>query len=244
VSTPASAEAALVAAHIEAQARLRTVAAAAAAGAWTGLPGYDAADVARFLALVVPLVRAAQRQSVALTAAYLARAIDRPVFGVDAANIIESVRGGVPAGTVYRRPFVTVWSALGDHTPYEDAVAQGLHRVTSSVATDVQLAMTHTLREVGESQDLILGYRRVPDAGACAFCVLVAGRRYLTSDLMEIHNRCGCGVSVVTAANRGDFTGKRENDLALPAGVAVHAHGELGPVLGSPDDAFTSASDF
>jgi hypothetical protein len=51
---------------------------------------------------------------------------------------------------------------------------------------------------------------------------------------MPVHNRCGCGVDVITAANRGQFTGKPSNDLSVTRdGVtaAVREHGELGPVL-------------
>jgi hypothetical protein len=99
--------------------------------------------------------------------------------------------------------------------------------------------MRQTLVAVGEQDPTILGYQRVPDAGACAFCRLVAGQRYRTDQLMPLHNHCGCGVDVITADNRAGFTGKPENDLSKP-GVAVNDHGELGPVLGDPAHTFTA----
>lgn len=242
-ATPAPAQAtALAQAHIEAERRLRLIAARAIANAWQALGSYDEPDVARFLQIALPLVEAAQRQSVNLTTAYLARAIDRPAVGLDIAALIAGLRGGTAPSVVYRRPFVTVWSALADHKPYPDAVRTGMARATAAVETDVQLAMTHTLREVGSRESLILGYRRVPDATACEFCRLIAGRRYLTEDLQPVHAHCGCGVDVITDANRGDFTGNAENDLAIE-GVAVRQHGELGPVLVSPDHAFTGPDD-
>ncbi len=245
-------------AHIAAQTALQAIAVAGVAAAWDSLPHYDDANVPAFLARVVPLILAAQVQSVALTNAFLARVMRRPPLGLDVSQLTgAAIRRATPAviqaaglpmnattvppDVVYRRPFVDVWSALAKQTPWIDAVAAGRERATGTAAMDVQNAMRHTLRAVGESDDLILGYRRVPDADACPFCRLIAGRRYLTADLMEVHPRCRCGVDVITEANRGDFTGKRENDLAITRGgitAAVADHGELGALLVDGDHDF------
>ncbi len=255
-------------AHIAANTRLQEIAATAAAAAWLGLGSYDEEDVPRFLARVVPVILAAQRQSVVLTVAFLARAIGRRPAAVDVTQLVgaairtatpeviaASQRGGlalasdatgVPPEVVYRRPFVAVWSDLSKGTPWADAVNAGRERVEATAAFDAQNAMRHTLRAVGEADDLILGYRRVPDSDACDFCKLIAGRRYLTSDLMEVHPRCQCGVDIITAENRGDFTGKRENDLAITRdGVtaAVVTHGELGALLVNGAHGFTGLDD-
>lgn len=226
-------------AHIEAQARLRAVTVQVVASAWDRLPNYDEESVAPFLALVVPFVLVAQRQSVALTTAFLARALRRSPAGVDVSRLVgAAIRNGTAPEVVYRRPFVQVWSALKDHTPYETAVAAGRERAMGAAAMDVQNTMRHTLRLVGDADPLILGYQRVPDSDACPFCILISGRRYRTDQLLEVHPRCGCGVDVITESNRGDFTGDRESDLALPAGVAVADHGELGALLVSPGQHF------
>jgi hypothetical protein len=269
-------------AHIAANTRLQEIAATAAAAAWLGLGSYDEEDVPRFLARVVPVILAAQRQSVALTVAFLASAIGRRPAPVQVEQLVgaairtatpeviaASQRGGlalapdatgVPPQIVYRRPFVGVWNALGEGTPWADAVDAGRERVAGTAAFDVQNAMRHTLRAVGEADDLILGYRRVPDSDACPLCVLAAGRRYRTGVLMEIHTRCKCGIEVVTAANRGDFFGKAENDLAITPGdevirivkhgatpnepgLAVVRHGELGALLVADGDHFTDELD-
>lgn len=222
-------------AHIAAQERLRTLTANTAAAAWDHLPNYDEESVAPFLAVMVPLVLAAQRRSVALTRAFLARVTQAPPVDITVDDAVgAAIRAGTEPQTVYRRPFVQVWTALQNHSPWVDAVAAGRERVMGSAAMDVQNSMRHTLRLVGQADDTILGYRRVPDADACVFCKLIAGRRYLTSELQPVHPRCGCGVDVITAANRGDFTGKRQNDLRVTRdGVtaAVVDHGELGPLL-------------
>lgn len=148
------------------------------------------------------------------------------------------VRNGTAPVEVYQRPFVTVWTALKAGTRFEDAVAAGLARATGSAAMDVQLTMRSTLTDIGSRDDLILGFERVPDGDACDFCVLVAGQRYTTADLMPVHNHCGCGVDIITAENRGDFTGKTGNDLSMPAAVSIAEHGELGPLLVGADHHF------
>jgi hypothetical protein len=226
----------LARAHILSQERLRALVVAAAGRIWGGLPGYDRQNIDEWLSGILPVVAAAQRQSIALTDAYLARALERQPLGIDPADASgAAVRAGTPPEQVYRRPFVTVWTALQGGTQWEDAVHSGLARATSTAATDVQLSMRRTLQIVGEEDELILGYQRVTDGDACAFCRLVAGQRYHTSQLMPIHNHCGCGVDVITGEQRPDFTGQLDNDR-----VAVREHGEMGPVLVDPAQAFTS----
>lgn len=232
---------ALAEAHIAGQARLRTIAAAAAASAWNSLPGYDEEHVDQWLSTIVPLIAATQRQSVALTEAFIARSIRRQPLGISPDKILGELRGGIDPAEVYRRPFVTVWSALGNGKEWQAAVAAGLARTTATAATDVQLAMRDTLRVVGEADDLVVGYQRVPDGGACEFCQLVAGQRYRTDQLMPIHAHCGCGVDVITRANRRGFTGNADNDLSVTRGdvtAEVREHGELGPVLVNADHHF------
>jgi hypothetical protein len=237
----------LAQAHIAGQQQIRSFAAAAVAGAWTALPHHDESNVPTFLNTVVPVVAAAQRASVTLTEAYLARSIGRQPVGVNIDDLIGSaVRNGTPPSEVYRRPFVTVWSALKDGKPYTDAVHAGLARATTAAETDVQLSMRQTLTAVGQSDRVILGYRRIPDATACEFCRLVAGQRYRTDQLMPIHPHCGCSVGVITAENRHEFHGNPKNDLSVigdGVNAAVVQHGELGPLLVDGTQKFTSEAD-
>lgn len=235
---------ALAEAHITAQERLRALVAGAAVSIWKDLPGYDEEHVDEWLTRVLPVIAASQRQSVALTEAFLARTLGRQPLGILADEIIgAAARAGAAPETVYRRPFVTVWTALGNGTQWDAAVNAGLARAKSTAATDVQLAMRGTLAAVGNADPAIVGYQRVPDAAACAFCRLVSGQRYRTDQLMPIHSHCGCGVDVITAENRGGFTGTRENDLTVTSSEGVTAevrnHGELGPVLVNGDHDFT-----
>lgn len=227
---------ALVRAHILGEQRLRRIVTGAVARAWRSLPAYNEADVDEWLLRVLPLVAGAQRQSVALTEAYLARSLDRRPIGINPAKLIGSaVRNGTPPEDVYRRPFVTLWSSLADGKGFEAATAAGLARATSTAAMDVQLAARATFGAVQGADDGVYGYQRVADGGACEFCQAVDGAYVKAGDAMALHNNCGCSLEPLTAPH--------PRAAKLPDGVAVHEHGELGPMLGSPDHDFTSITD-
>lgn len=222
----------LVSAHIEAQARLRGLVSRAVQGIWTGLPGYDEENVANWLARVVPVVLAGQRQSAALTDAFIARAMRRAPIGIKAETVTgAAARNGVAPQEIYRRPFVTVWTALGNGQALEQAVTAGLARARSTAAMDIQLASRSTLTAIEQADGDIRGWQRVADPGACEFCQQVDGAFVKSAAAMPLHNHCGCTLEPLTS---------RAGTSPVPDGVAVHMHGELGPVLTSPDHHFTS----
>lgn len=218
-------------AHIEALRRLRVITTSAVERIWRGLPSYDRENIDDWLAAVLPVIDTSRRTSAALTDAYLARALERQPLGLYG---LDQIRNGVDASEVYQRPFVTVWTALGAGTAWEAAVAQGLHRATSTAAMDVQLAFRATADAIGEADDGIYGYRRIPDGGACKFCLTVAGAYVKNAGAMPLHNHCGCGLEPLTEPHPLAAT--------VPSGVAVHEHGELGPVLADPAHDFTTAA--
>lgn len=226
---------------ITAKQRLQHIIAAAVAAAWNGLPHYDQEQVDQFLTAALPITAAANHQAVLLTEAFLAKALARPPVGVDAAQIIAGIRNGTTPAEVYHRSFVTVWAALGRGTPWAQAVKMGLDRATSAAATDVQLSFTHTLLAVGNADDQILGFERVPDDGACDFCIAASGQLYHSGDLMPLHNDCGCGVEPITAADTMANLPPAPSSFPGADGlqVAVRDHGELGPVLTNAADHFT-----
>lgn len=229
----------------EALARIRSATEGVVASAWDRLESYDADVVNDFIDDVVPIVGAAQAQAAVLTDAYLASAIGRAPIGIELDAVTgAAVRAGTPPEQVYARPFISVWTGLKNGRPWVDAVATGRARATSSATMDVALSTRAAASQIGELDDRIVGYQRVPDGSACDFCTLVAGQRYRTDDLMPLHNHCGCTVEPILASERGRFTGKDANDLDLPItrdGVtaAVREHGELGPLLVNGDQHFT-----
>jgi hypothetical protein len=249
--------------HIEAQRRLRVLAANGVSRIWQSLPGYDRQNIDEWLTRTLPLIAGAQRASVALTEAYLARELRRQPLGINPDDLIGAgVRNGTPPEVVYERPFVTVWTALQSGHAWADAVASGLARATSTAETDVQLAMRGTLREVGQLDDTIYGYERVPDGNACDLCLIASTQRYHVEDLMPIHNRCGCGVGVITDPEVGQIINReRYTDLKQRGAIskitdqrrraraedtataAIAEHGELGPVLVDGAQHFTTAAE-
>jgi hypothetical protein len=222
--------------HLQTQARLREIVAAAIATIWQGLGSYDERDVDRFVELAVPVVLAGQVQSVALTEAYIVRRLQLAPIGLDTSDLTgAAVRGGVALEEVYRRPFVNVWTALGKDEPWDAAVDAGEARATASAEMDVQLAHRASYGAIQRAEPRIKGYRRRANAGACSFCRLVNGAKVKRADAMPLHNRCGCGLDPILA---DDFTVS-----STPDGVAIHEHGELGPLLTDPAHDFTGPSD-
>jgi hypothetical protein len=246
-------------AHIVAQQRLRDLLTAAVLRAWDGLPGHDRADVDEWLTTVLPLVTGAQRQSAALTEAYIARALRRAPRGIPIGDVTgAAVRAGTTPEDVYTRPFITFWSALKNGDDFAAALAAGGARATNAAATDVQLTMRATAAETGSEDDDITGWERVPDGGACSLCLIASTQRYHSDDLMPIHAHCGCGVRPLTGdhghvINR-DLYGRlkaegeidkitrqraAQRDSPDPLEAEVVHHGELGPVLVDPAHHFT-----
>lgn len=221
----------LTRAHIEGQALIRRALGNAVRIVWSELPAYDRQNVDEWLARVLPIVDASQRRSASLTAGYLARSLERQPQGIDLGAVVgAAVRNGADPADVYSRPFVTLWTSLGKGADYADAVAAGLDRAMATAEMDVQLSARQTFALVQSETPAIRGYRRVANSGACKFCQMVDGAFVRKATAMALHNRCGCGLEPQLSRAPVD---------PLPEGVAVHAHGELGPLLGDPAHDFT-----
>lgn len=227
---------------------------------WEGLPAYNTGDVDRWLAQAVPIVGAGQRQAASLTDAYLARAMERQPLGISAAAVVgAAVRNGTPPEVEWRRPFVTLWTALRTGATYERAVATAWDRASAMAELDVQLSARATAREVGLRDPGIYGWRRVTDGDACELCEIASTQRYHRGDLMPIHARCGCTVAPLTSPSEqiidrqlyGELkasgaiarrTAQRQRARGLEPVAAVRRHGEVGPVLVDARDHFTDAA--
>lgn len=231
--------------QLEAQRRLRRFVASHIERAWRSLPDYEDNRQAQFLQAVIPVVVAAQRQSATVTDAYIARVMRRAPIGVPP-GVISNLRGVSPE-EVYTRPFKTLWTALGNGSLYDDAFSLALNRAMGTATADVQMAMRAASDYIEGADDNIYGYTRVANADACEFCSEVDGAYVKASDgfAFALHNNCGCSLEPNTEPHRGAVTlpdGTRVREFqygALNDRVAVRQHGELGPILGSPDHDFT-----
>lgn len=210
---------------------------------WGSLGDYRDADIDRFVAAVVPVVRAGQVRVGALTDAYLAR-VETAVLGDPVRplgiprDVVTDVRGVDPA-EVYRRPALELYMKLAAGVAFPAALAAARARAEELALSDLQLAKTHAAQFVLDANDNVSAYERVPDANACELCLGAVGEVYHSSDVMPIHARCGCDVSPIFDGQRG---GRQHRPEGVRASV-VHEHGELGPVLANAGDDFTGPDD-
>lgn len=259
--------AAATAAYLTATATLRTRLLAYVAAVYAAQGDYRDAAAAAFVASVVPAVQAAQQTMASLTSAYLAHLISSASGGSAApAGIpLEAVSRlrGIDAAEVYRRPYVQVWTDLSHGKPFDAAVVAGERRATNLAVTDLQLAKTHSAREVfsRNSPAAVIGYRRElgGDPHHCALCLLTSSRIYHKAELMPIHPGCSCSPMPVFAGERvpeldpatvHDAIRTQLGDKYVNASggnyrdiVVTHDHGELGPVLAVRGQQFTGPPD-
>lgn len=248
----------------------------AVAAQYQASPDYRAADAEAFAAQAAPVVQSGQEQMSTLTKVFLAlligymtgetaekisEALTSPLTG-PALLALDFARGlrGVDPAEVYQRPYREVWYALSRGVPFPEAVDEGRGRVAQLASTDVQLAKTHTAREVLRDDQRVVGYRRVLEgAYSCGLCVLASTQRYHKRQLMPIHPQCDCSVAPIVG---DDDPGQVINDQAVadvhaavaerfgatdPGGRALdyrkllisHEHGEIGPVLTRREDEWT-----
>jgi hypothetical protein len=221
---------------------------------------YDDQKVAAMAKAIAAPVQAAQRQTAALTDAYLARvttamgvkrAAAAPVGPVD----VSALRG-IPNPLVYQR--------LGSAYRYQRSIGKGAEEAQSLIVqragimadTDATLAMrAQAQKYMGRRK--IARYRRViqPErsaGGTCGLCAAASHRMYFKADLLPIHGRCNCEVMPAIGSNDPAYE-LNDADLTALYGAAgstgrqdlarirvtVHHHGELGPVLGVSGQHFT-----
>lgn len=216
---------------------------------WGGLGSWRDADIDRFVAQVLPVVRGGQRQAAALTDAYLAQ-VAAAVFGGRARlsgvpdRVIDEIRGHAKSRDVYRRPGAAVWTGLAEGLEVDEAVKRGLTRALALASTDLQLAKTHATRHVLSADDRVTGYRRALRSGkSCSLCKVASDRIYKRDALLPVHNYCRCSVvpvygDVDPGAGLNDTASEPEDGLA-DDGVATREHGEVGPLLVPAGHAFT-----
>lgn len=214
---------------------------------WEANPELRDEDAARLILRLTPLVQAGQLQMAAITSAYLARqavllrGVPYAPIPVDRAEILDL--RGVPVEDVYRRPIVTVYTALSEGKSYADARAAGLNRLLKTAGMDLQRAKMHqgfaSLNGSGAEY-----YRRTLTGGEnCGLCVKAATQRYRVKTLAALHGGCDCGIEELPATEDPSqiidpalleavtALEKAEGKLGRDQILAIREHGELGPIL-------------
>ena len=227
---------ALIRAYESQSAFLRERVVAYTLSVWAAARAFRDADVDRIVAQIVPAVRAGQLQLATLTDAYIGQVARRSgVLWVPSLDRSVTSYRGVDAALVYRRPAVSLYTALAAGEGFSRAVEIGQHRLQSIVSTDLQQARNRQASSSVRGSGF-QSYRRVLTGKEdCDLCQVASQNRYSREDLMPIHPGCDCGVEPVL-----EFNPKPDSRAET---VTVNMHGELGPTLGWASDNFTSAAD-
>ncbi|MEV4037735.1 hypothetical protein [Streptomyces umbrinus] len=236
---------------------------------WSDLQSWRDADVRAFQRRTLPVILAGERQVATLTAAYLEQ-LYKDVDGsarrvkLDLDAVTGAFLRGVDPVDVYERPFKEVRAAIGNGVDLDEAVERGANRLETLVKTDLQLARTHTVREVADDMPRFeYTVRELQGEYDCALCMIASTQRYHKRNLAPIHPGCDCLVKTVTADyDPGQVIDgerlERIHDLVEEAlgkadrgGRAVdyrkiiiaNEHGEIGPVLGYRGQRFSGPDD-
>lgn len=268
---PTQEQAGIIAAFAEQTEQLRQRIVAFLASLFSGIAYYDADQADEFAAQAAPAVLAGQTTMAQLTDAYLGLLLTDMAGDGAATPSLEATATaaalnagsglrGVDPTEVYQRPFKQIWYALSRGVPFDEAKKQGLDRLESIALTDLQLAKTHTVRDVLSETAQVVGYSRVLEGTySCGLCVLASTQRYHKADLMPIHPACDCSVAPIIGEQD---PGRTVDDMSLSdlhqavrdrfgqasaSGrgavdyrdfVVTHDHGEIGPVLSRKSDHF------
>lgn len=239
-----------------------------ASQSWAGLDSYRDADIDRLVDRIVPVVVGAEQRVAALTDTYLAALATASGFrqrpgGVPMREVTGAAVRGVDPDEVYRRPGVTVWTALSQGKPLTTAADEGLNRLLDLVRTDLQLTKTKTAQWRGSRDDSVVGYRRVlTGAENCALCTIASTQRYHKGDLLPIHPGCDCDIAEIRGdvdpgqvidperleqlhQDANDQLGQSDRGGRAPdyRNIMVRDHGEYGPTLTWRRNNFTGPGD-
>ncbi|MFB8071139.1 hypothetical protein [Streptomyces californicus] len=237
--------------------------------AWADLGSWREGDVRRFQRTALPALLAGQRRVASLTASYLEQ-LYKEVDGngtrvdLDFGTVTGRALRDVDPEEIYQRPFKEVWTALGNDVSFDEALTRGTRRLETIAKTDLQLARTHTVREVGDDMPRFsYTVRELQGEYDCALCMIASTQRYHKRDLAPIHPGCDCLVKLVTAdedpgqvideerlerihelveeaLGKSDRGGRAVDYRKI---IIANEHGEIGPVLGFAGQRFTGPDD-
>lgn len=161
--------------------------------AWAQLDAYDENQIDQFATLTAPTLTGAKGAAVRTAAGYYAL-----LAGVRPAPVLANE---VPVVANIREPFIALGRALNSGRPFTEAVAAGAERAEAIARNLVTSSSIQTGDIVAQRADLtIRGWERVPDAGACEWCLTVAPGFYLTAETADFgHDRCGCTAEPIFA---------------------------------------------
>ena len=224
-------QAALLAGYQAQTVRLRGLAQSAVDEVFAQMVTFHAGDVDRMAELLAPVAEAAQQNMAFVTEAYLSQSLDAygaPVAPGPAVDVSSVALRDVDARTLFARSGPTMWDGLKRGDSAEEAKRLGLQRVGKQMATNVQLAKTHTARSSLGRSDGVVGWRRVLNGPKnCALCVIASTQRYKRGDLAPIHPACDCSVTPIV--------GDKDPGWVIDPVTLESAHNAIKDQFGSND---------
>ncbi len=249
--------------------RLIQAASALAVNSFRNLGSWRDADQDRYIQLVERGMMGLKRQATNLTLGYYREIAKNQGQPFQAVNLTQeelttaALRNGVDTQTVYRRPFVDLYTALTAGKTMTEAIEAGAFRARSLATTEIQLARRGAGLRARNANDRIVGYvRTLSGAENCALCYVASTQRYTRGDLMPIHPGCDCGELPIYGTSD---PGQVIDDQLLEATheaiqerfgisdrsaraidyrqIEVRDNGELGPVLTVRGQNFTGPED-
>jgi hypothetical protein len=175
----------------------------------------------------------------------------------------QALRNGVDAETVYRRPFVELWTALDKGKTMTEAIEAGAFRARTLATTELQLARRNVGLEIRGRNNRIVGYiRTLTGRENCALCYVASTQRYNRGDLLPIHPGCDCGeLPLYGNSDPGQVINEELLEATHQAveerfglsdrgaraidyrDIQIRDHGEMGPMLTVRGQHFTGPDD-
>jgi len=227
-------------AHADTQVLIRDATASSVVEIWNNLPDHSDRGVELFIPAATALVDAGQRNAISLADGYFAQEMDRPAYGLDADRIIAMLRGSTDPEEVYRRGFVTLWTAFKNRTgTYEQVNPRVVQDIIARVKIDMLLAATHAAREVSMRDPRVYGLWRV-STGTCDLCEDALAMATPQTGLMPVHPGCECAFEPITSKSVARSAARGANIQRALSITRIGKHGEYGPTL---EDASFSGTD-
>jgi len=231
--------------HAAVQATLRDEVARSVLAIWNALPDHSNNGLNLFMRTALPLIEAGQRTTIRTVDGYFAQEMGRPAYGLDEDALIGGVRGSVKPEEVYRRGFVTLWTAFKRGTgTYETVNPRVLIDIEARVKMDMLLAATHSARAVATRDPEIGALWRVT-TGTCDLCEDALAMATPATGLMPVHPGCECafepmghqlakqilprGISEAKGRQLAAIARNMQRDTLTVSRVAEH--GEYGDIL-------------
>ena len=125
---------------------------------------------------------------------------------VNARQLSGAAADGRPLETLLYLPVIRTKTLIGSGLTLQEAMTSGLFQLQRMVASEVADAGRGAAGVAMVANRTVTGYVRMVRSGACARCVILAGKWYSYNADFQRHKRCQCYGVPATAARPGRRT--------------------------------------